>query len=365
MQVVDLRPGRRSAPPSLDVWASPAAELIHLAALLAHGDDASFDVGAERVHAIRSSLPDELVDAITSEVDNAWLVATRLIATLDEPGSVDGLFALLRTSPTTAWRVFLDDVCQAQEVDPAVLDAHLAGELDAATLRRTLLADELDEWHTEMVDVLLSGEPAAYGTRVLEVLERLHEHVEGTLLAEAMGPIRRDVAARREQLAAGADVTTVVVEASNGYELASDTPVDRILMTPSYWFRPWLLFGRTGSTEVLSTPVADEHLVLPSQAPPPALVKLCKALGDEGRLRLLRRMTSGPIQLADAMEELDVAKTTAHHHLAILRQAGLVVVRGEGRGTTYGLRTSPSRAVQRALADYLGPSVRHLVSGSG
>jgi hypothetical protein len=56
----------------------------------------------------------------------------------------------------------------------------------------------------------------------------------------------------------------------------------------------------------------------PSEAPPPALLKLFKALSDEGRLRLLRRLSAGPISLTEAAGELDVAKATAHHHLAIL-----------------------------------------------
>jgi DNA-binding transcriptional ArsR family regulator len=147
------------------------------------------------------------------------------------------------------------------------------------------------------------------------------------------------------------------VEATNGYELSDDLPVERVLLLPSYWFRPWLIINRIDDVEVLTSPVSDEHLALPSAAPSPALVKLTKALGDEGRLRLLRRMGGGPITLADAMDELDLAKTTAHHHLSILRQAGLVVIRGEGRDSRYALRAHAPTAAAKALEEYLGSAV--------
>lgn len=354
MQVVDLRPGRRASPPALEVWASSAAELIALVATLSFDDDDSFDVGSDRLRAIRRELPDEVREQVEAASDHLWKVMPRLIGLVDAPGDVEQLFATLEADPAAAWRIVLADALVGAGADRATVDAHLAGELDADDLA-SLLDDDPDDAHERFVVGVLRQDPADFGGRVLALLQGVHRIAANTLLPEAMGPIRREVAARHAQLEAGVEVNTVLVEATNGYELGADVPVDRVVLTPSYWFRPWLLFGRHGRTELITSPVADEHLVLPSQAPPPALVKLCKALGDEGRLRLLRRMTSGPIQLADATEELDVAKTTAHHHLSILRQSGLVVLRGEGRDTTYALRTDPAASTHEILADYLGP----------
>lgn len=353
MQVVDLRRERPGDRPDLEVWASTAAELTAICALLEHGDDDSFDVGAERVAAIRELLPDAVVTRISDGTDHIWKSVTRLVGLLEPPGEAAQLFALLESDSTLAWRTLLDEVCDGG-LDDEALARHASGEDDGALVDR--LTAELDGWRAALVRELTAIAPSDFGEWLMEVLGPVHAAVADTLLREAMGPIEREVAARRAQLDDGADVDDVLVEATNGYELGSDIPVDRILLTPSYWFRPWLLIGRCDRTEVITSPVADEHLVLPSQAPPPALVKLCKALGDEGRLRLLRRMTGGPIQLADAMDELDVAKTTAHHHLAILRTAGLVVVRGEGRGTTYALRSDPSATTLDMLAEYLGPA---------
>ena len=85
------------------------------------------------------------------------------------------------------------------------------------------------------------------------------------------------------------------------------------------------------------------------------MARVYKALGDEGRLRLLRRLSDGPVTLAEAAGELDVAKSTAHHHLAILRQAGFVMVR-EGNEKVYSLRRDLLPQAGDLLNAYLGSS---------
>jgi DNA-binding transcriptional ArsR family regulator len=84
------------------------------------------------------------------------------------------------------------------------------------------------------------------------------------------------------------------------------------------------------------------------------VARVYKALGDEGRLRLLRRLADGPLTLNDAAAELGVAKSTAHHHLAILRQAGFVTIRDED-DKVYNLR-SDAPAAGELLAGYLSRS---------
>ena len=64
---------------------------------------------------------------------------------------------------------------------------------------------------------------------------------------------------------------------------------------------------------------------------PAELVRIYKALGDESRLKLLKRLHEGPISLTDAAQEVGLAKSTTHHHLAILRQAAAGPVHHPGR----------------------------------
>ena len=92
----------------------------------------------------------------------------------------------------------------------------------------------------------------------------------------------------------------------------------------------------------------------PRRAPPPAEVaRVYKALGDEA-LEPRRRLSDGPLKLSEAAAELGVAKSTAHHHLAILRQAGFVAIRDEDENV-YSLRSELPQTGD-LLSGYLGSS---------
>lgn len=60
-----------------------------------------------------------------------------------------------------------------------------------------------------------------------------------------------------------------------------------------------------------------------------------RALGDETRLRLLEVLTSGERNVAELMEALGLGQSLVSHHLRALREAGLVMVRREGRWVYY------------------------------
>jgi DNA-binding transcriptional ArsR family regulator len=74
-------------------------------------------------------------------------------------------------------------------------------------------------------------------------------------------------------------------------------------------------------------------------------VKTYKALSDERRLRILRRLSEEEASLDDLVDLLGLSKSTVHHHMSVLRAAGLVRVRINGNHheaketKTYTLRT--------------------------
>ncbi len=357
VQVVDLRPGRRGTPPDVQLWASTGAELIRATAAMTDCPCDEFDVGDDRLAELAARLDDETRALLGAQPDETWLFLTALVARLEEPGTVEDLLAMLTNEPRMVWRTLVEATTgDAAEADHALLDRYLSGDATADEVRAWGEQQDAEKL-TAMLGPMLEREPEAVVADLHAALAGVHAAVGAEMLAEAIGPMQREVVARRQQLEAGRHPGELVVEATNGYELSEELPVNRVLLLPSYWFRPWLIISRIDDAEVLTSPVADEHLALPSAAPPPSLVKLTKALGDEGRLRLLRRMGGGPITLADAMDELNLAKTTAHHHLSILRQAGLVVIRGEGRDSRYALRAHAPTAAAKALEEYLGSAV--------
>ena len=66
-------------------------------------------------------------------------------------------------------------------------------------------------------------------------------------------------------------------------------------------------------------------------------VDFAKALADETRQKIMRLCCCEWLSVNDIVAQTNVAQPTVSHHLAILREAGLVNVREEGRQTFYTL----------------------------
>lgn len=67
----------------------------------------------------------------------------------------------------------------------------------------------------------------------------------------------------------------------------------------------------------------------------PTMAKLCRALGDPTRLALLSRLGHGEVCVCDLQSHARRDQPTVSRHLAVLRSAGLVAVRKEGRWSHY------------------------------
>ncbi len=71
--------------------------------------------------------------------------------------------------------------------------------------------------------------------------------------------------------------------------------------------------------------------------PKTSLVDFAKAIADQTRQQIMRLCCCEWISVNDIVAKTSVAQPTVSHHLAILRDAGLVKVREEGRQTFYTL----------------------------
>jgi DNA-binding transcriptional ArsR family regulator len=66
-------------------------------------------------------------------------------------------------------------------------------------------------------------------------------------------------------------------------------------------------------------------------------VLFAKALADETRQKIMTLVCCKWLSVNEIVEHLSVSQPTVSHHLAILREAGLVEVREEGKQTFYKL----------------------------
>ncbi|MFM2248320.1 MAG: hypothetical protein RL071_4395, partial [Pseudomonadota bacterium] len=107
-------------------------------------------------------------------------------------------------------------------------------------------------------------------------------------------------------------------------------------------------------------------LPLPAEpeAPPDALVgtvKLCQALSDPTRLRLLAVLADAPLTVAELTEVLALPQPRVSSHLQRLREAGLAVAWRQGASSLYQLQAPADGAgaalVGAALGGAAGPQL--------
>jgi len=68
------------------------------------------------------------------------------------------------------------------------------------------------------------------------------------------------------------------------------------------------------------------------------MAQVCKALGDETRLRVLELLAGGERCVCELQADLGIAQPLLSFHLKVLREASLVADRRDGRWAHYSLR---------------------------
>ena len=75
-----------------------------------------------------------------------------------------------------------------------------------------------------------------------------------------------------------------------------------------------------------------------------------KALGDDNRLRIIELIASqGEMCACRILDELDIAQPTLSHHMKLLKDAGLVKARKQGRWTHYSMDRSMLESIEGFL----------------
>jgi DNA-binding transcriptional ArsR family regulator len=186
---------------------------------------------------------------------------------------------------------------------------------------------------SKALSLLLPLSPAQTKRRVLAVLHRFASEIFETRGRGVVAALERD-AERVASLAHTLSPEDVIAAATRGYDYRAEPEFSRVVLVPHEAARPWLLLCQHEDARIICYPLET--------ASEPSLeeegVRLGRALGDEQRMRILRRLVAGDASLAELADSAGIAKSTAHHHLALLREAGLVSLHGNARRYWYSLR---------------------------
>ena len=213
----------------------------------------------------------------------------------------------------------------------------------------------------EALPTLLSVPPKETKRRLVTALGLFAEGAFSPSEQGVMAPIVT-AAERARKLAQTLAPQALIASVTRGYVYEPEPEFDRVVLVPHVASRPLLLLCQHRAARVICYPVSPDQLD-PEASLAQETVSLGRALGDGRRVAILRRLASGDATLDELAGVAGLAKSTAHHHLAQLRAAGLVTLRGNARGYWYALRSDGLREAQRAIGDlvHAPPETAHAV----
>lgn len=298
----------------VEVRWTPVQELVvSMEAYLAGADRRIMDLGEAWVRRVSRQITSELAHRMTREAMLPIELASLMSLQVDAPDNLDAFLAWIAG-------MSVGDMYERY----AALNFGLTMELP----------NNLDGVRTEALELLRGWNDQYFQSIDPAILEGL--------AAEA------DRLARRAEV----DTPVDVVEEATGAVFVPSEPVDSVLLIPQYHYRPWNLYGLFGRMQLYRYP-ADVVPPAPGE-PPIGLMRVTRALGDESRLRILRHLAGGTRSFTELVQLMGLSKSTVHHHLVILRAAGLVRLEHHNdKSRLYSLRPDAARSLNERLTAYL------------
>jgi DNA-binding transcriptional ArsR family regulator len=309
---------------------------------------------------VRSRLPADAREVL--ELITAFLIVPfRWLHTLPDPkDSTTVLWTLRQISPEKRISTLLLDEEEPQqfgELLERVAERRAWDEADYEEFRdiyahhkkppaKKVLRAFLD-WYTR---------PEVLGGRYLEGLQAYQE----VFFAEEerrITPYLRQALTQAQDLAERMPLPDLLEELSRGLRMTSLQDIPELVLAPSFWITPLIVYGNIDAERMLFMFGArpDDASLVPGEVVPDALTQALKALSDPTRLRILRYLSEDTLTVAQLARRLRLRAPTVIHHLHTLRLAGLVhLTVEEGNERYYATRHEAITAACAALERFLG-----------
>ena len=271
------------------------------------------------------------------------------------PYEIDGMLKLIETLDARELRLHLAGRYNAhigRMATPDQVEGAVDGDAAAQrALKRAAYPDEAD-WQRALRHVLRTDADHLRG-ELLHILRLWRERAFDEDEARLMDILEREAVATRRQ-AVRLGPIELIDHVTDGLRWAIDTGMRDVLLAPSFAARPIVFYVEHRGTTLILFPVSEESVRGDEFGPPGRLVKLVKALADEGRLKVLHALRERELTVQEMAERLGVPRTSLWHHILILRSAGLVrAAKGAGNQTTYQLQEDALPLVSELLEGFL------------
>jgi DNA-binding transcriptional ArsR family regulator len=324
----------------------------------------SFDLGTKWFTEVQDATPEDLKEEIVrfgGSNCTIWLSLLGLISVAPHPHDPDSVFDWIgELNPQRLRRWILGYLGEQAALEtnqgppaPSLIEQAALGDIDSV---REIIGSSMDPDGIDQVVAMFEMDPIEMRDRMATALRRFRSEVFSKYEDEFGKAIAAAAAARRS-VATRDSAKDVIEEVTNGLDYEIPLGVSRVILVPSMIVRPLSLIDQHRDTLIVCYGLADEFTNLNPEAPPSWMVRFYKALSDEKRLRILRRLSEGDTSLDELTELLDLSKSTVHHHITILRGAGLVRVSiGSTKAESkYGLRPQAIEDASASLEGYMRP----------
>jgi DNA-binding transcriptional ArsR family regulator len=345
-RIRDLTAAPRRIPIDVDGGASYEIILTMWTVFNPEETGCAVDLGPKWCQGVREATPEDLameIQALAGPNGAVLLGLLGLVAAAPHPHDPDRVLDWIGSiNPQRLRRWMLGYV--GEFADPGLIEQAADGDIDAVRqVVSTAKGGHLDEESQgHMISIFeIPGEELR--DRLVQVIRRFRVEVFSEYEETFTGAINRAAAAQRATSTRDS-AKAVIEEVTNGLDYEIPIGVSRVTLVPSVVVKPLSLIDQSRDTLLVFYGMADEFIDSDPEAPPSWLVKTYKALSDERRLRILRRLSEEEASLDDLVDLLGLSKSTVHHHMSVLRAAGLVRVRMSGNkdqkeSKTYALRT--------------------------
>jgi DNA-binding transcriptional ArsR family regulator len=254
-----------------------------------------------------------------------WLHLLGLCLDLAPPAPLDQLIEHIATMDAMDFRrVLLGSTAWSWRsiVGAETIEAAASGDEDAAS---RLLSDDRYYGRSALASLatILPLDAEETKQRFLSTLEAYRDAHDVENLAGPLAGTARDLDSLATQ-----EGWVEALEQVTDYRYMPEPEARRVVVMP-HLARPGLVLAQHN----------DTRLIVYGATPPPTamdhIVEIGKALSDRSRVEILHALAKRPLHLGELVEQVELTRSTVHHHLRLLRSVGLVSMSGNARAYQY------------------------------
>jgi DNA-binding transcriptional ArsR family regulator len=241
------------------------------------------------------------------------------------------LWALDQITPAERLSALAFHTGEASEILDALRGVSVRGTWNNADLERLQLFHQQKGRKTPSNRLIITldwwSRPEEFGERYLTALQA---YVISFFAEEErrIKPYLQQALEKAQEMASRLEFSNLIIELSKGVKIAALEDADEVILVPSYWTTPLVMYDYMLENHwvvLFGARPADVSLV-PGEVVPHAMLLALKALSDPTRLLILRYLTDQPQTPSQLARRLRLRAPTVIHHLSALRLAGLVYV---------------------------------------